>query len=64
MKVLRILFVFAFLAPFIVNAQDKENVVVDYNQPKEYVIGGVKVEGITYLREAQIVSLTGLAKEL
>lgn len=62
MKVFRILFVFAFLAPFIVNAQEKEKVVVDYNQPKEYVIGGVKVEGITYLREAQIVSLTGLAK--
>lgn len=34
--------------------------VVDYNNPKKYVVGGIEVSGIKYLSKEQIVSLTGL----
>ncbi|OJV20437.1 MAG: outer membrane protein assembly factor BamA [Bacteroidetes bacterium 41-46] len=46
-------------------AQDQNrqntNVVVDYNAPKEYIIGGLEISGIQYLGKEQILSLTGLA---
>ncbi|GAB1374588.1 POTRA domain-containing protein [Bacteroidales bacterium] len=41
--------------------QQKTNIVVDYNSPKEYVIGGLEVSGIQYLGKEQILSLTGLS---
>lgn len=37
-----------------------KGVVVDYSQPRKYIIGGVRASGINYLSEKQIVSLTGL----
>jgi len=40
--------------------QQKTNVVIDYNTPKEYIIGGLEVSGIQYLGKDQILSLTGL----
>lgn len=43
-----------------VQNQQKTSVVVDYNNPKEYVIGGLEVSGIQYLGKEQILSLTGL----
>ncbi len=43
--------------PISVFAQD-----VDYSAPKTYVIGGIKVKGIKYLSEEQILSVTGLTK--
>lgn len=63
MKLFRTIIVLALLFPFgiMLSAQEKkENIVIDYNNPKTYIIGGIKVSGINYLREEQIISLTGL----
>ncbi len=64
MKLLKLIITLAFLAPLSLNAQEekKNNFVTDYDNPKTYVIGGLKVTGINYLREEQILSLTGLRK--
>ena len=35
-------------------------VEVDYNNPKKYIVGGVKVEGTNYFSPNQISQLTGL----
>ncbi len=51
------LFLFSIIISTSVFAQD-----VDYTNPKSYVIGGVKVRGIKYLSEEQIISITGLVK--
>lgn len=40
----------------------EKEVVVDYNNPKTYTIGDIKITGVDYLREEQILSLTGLQK--
>ena len=37
-----------------------EDVVVDYNNPKKYIVGGVKVEGNHYFSPEQILQVTGL----
>ena len=47
------------LMPVVAFAQD-EDVVVDYNRPATYKVGGVTVEGNTYFSEQQIVQLTGM----
>lgn len=64
MKLFRLIIALAFLLPVCLNAQEnkKNNFVTDYDHPKTYVIGGFKVTGINYLREEQILSLTGLKK--
>ncbi|MFA5712730.1 MAG: outer membrane protein assembly factor BamA [Bacteroidales bacterium] len=36
-------------------------VVVDYNTPKKYILGGITVSGITHLNQEQMIALTGLA---
>lgn len=41
---------------------EKEDIIVDYNQPKKYIVGGVSVEGNNYFNQDQIVQLTGLQK--
>ena len=43
-------------------AQGTTDVVVDYNNPKKYIVGGVKVEGNSYFSPEQILQLTGLQK--
>ncbi|MBO5194739.1 MAG: outer membrane protein assembly factor BamA, partial [Bacteroidales bacterium] len=44
-------------------AQQKDNgIVVDYNNPEKYIVGGVDVEGNSYFSPAQIASLSGLQK--
>ena len=40
------------------------DVVVDYNNPKKYIVGGVKVEGNTYYSSDQIIQVSGLRKGL
>ena len=40
--------------------QSSADVVVDYLHPKKYVLGGIKVKGVKYLGESQILALTGL----
>ncbi|MCQ2184339.1 MAG: outer membrane protein assembly factor BamA [Bacteroidales bacterium] len=37
-----------------------QGVVVDYNRPQSYVVGGMRVEGISYFSEGQILQLTGI----
>ena len=37
-------------------------VEVDYNNPKKYIVGGVKVEGNNYFAPEQIIQITGLQK--
>lgn len=64
MKSLAVVLLVVIVAPFNkVFSQDSSIVrttIVDYNQPKDYIIGGIKVSGIKYLRLEQILSLTGL----
>ncbi len=36
------------------------DVEVDYNHPKRYVVGGVRVEGNSYFKSAQIISQAGV----
>ncbi|MEG2849306.1 MAG: hypothetical protein RR880_03635, partial [Bacteroidales bacterium] len=64
MKLFRIIIALASLLPLCLNAQEKnkDNFVTDYDNPKTYVIGGFKVTGINYLREEQVLSITGLKK--
>ena len=38
----------------------RSGIEVDYNHPREYVVGGVGVEGNNYFSESQIVQLSGL----
>ncbi len=63
MKSLAVALLVVIIAPFNkVIAQDSSIVrttVVDYNQPKDYIIGGIKVSGIKFLRPDQILSYTG-----
>ena len=55
----KILFVLAFLMPFVLKAQNN-GAVVDYSAPKSYILKGIKVEGVNYLNSDRIVALTGL----
>ena len=41
-----------------------KDVVVDYNNPKKYIVGGVKVEGNTYYSSDQILQVAGLRKDM
>lgn len=64
MKSLSLFLLLALLSPLRVFAQEnakEKNIVVDYNQPKNYIIGGIDVTGIQYLGKDQILSLTGLS---
>lgn len=45
--------------PFTSSAQNKD-VIVDYNNPKEYIIGKIRVEGNTYYEDPLIISVSGL----
>ena len=42
--------------------QSGKNVVVDYNSPKKYIVGGVSVEGREHVSEQQILQISGLQK--
>ena len=44
--------------------QAGKDVVVDYNNPKKYIVGGVKVEGNSYFSPEQILQITGLQKDM
>ncbi len=63
----RILFVLSatllLLLPRLAVAQDagvNSSVEVDYNSPKTYTVGGVRVTGIKYLGENQLLSVLGI----
>ncbi len=42
--------------------QGVEDVTVDYNNPKKYIVGGVRVEGHEYFSPEQILQITSLQK--
>ncbi len=42
--------------------QGVKNVEVDYNNPRKYVVGGVKVDGIQYFSPDQILQISALRK--
>lgn len=61
MKLFKIIIALVLLFPLGVAAQGQDNnIITDYNSPQQYTVGGIKVTGINYLREEQILSLTGL----
>ena len=41
-------------------AYSQSGIEVDYNRPRKYIVGGVKVEGNTYFTDSQIIQQTGL----
>ena len=63
MRPFKSLLILFLLLPSILKAQDvekKQPIEIDYNSPKTYIIGGIKVDGIKYLNANQIISVTGL----
>ena len=40
------------------------DVVVDYNNPKKYIVGGVRVEGNTYYSSEQILQVAGIRENM
>lgn len=50
------------LAPVAAHAQQKEDVVIDYNAPKKYFVAGVGVEGNSYTAAGRIIQISGLEK--
>ena len=61
MKYLNLFVLVALLLPATLFAQNS-NVVVDYNNPKRYILGEIKVKGVKLHSVEQIVSMTGLQK--
>ena len=41
------------------SAAVSEAVEVDYNRPKKYIVGGVRVEGVHYFNANQIIQVAG-----
>ena len=52
-------FLILFIIPFVAQAQ-QVNVQVDYEHPRKYVVGGLRVDGVKYLGTQQIIALTGI----
>ena len=44
--------------------QSGKDVVIDYNSPKKYIVGGVRVEGRQHVSEQQILQISGLQEGL
>ncbi len=64
MRISRIVYI-AFLLVMAAPAwaqQSGSNVVVDYNNPKKYIVGGARVEGTNYFSPEQILQISGLQK--
>ncbi len=59
MKLLKLFVLVAMFVPASLFAQSGD-IVVDYNNPKKYIIGGIKADGIKVISSQQILSLTGL----
>ncbi len=66
MKYKNILLVFALIALSLssfAQAQgngEKEDIVIDYNRPKTYIIGGITVSGVDYVSDRQVIALSGM----
>jgi len=64
MRVVRMIFLVVALAMAmpVFAQQSGKNVQVDYNNPKKYIVGGVRVDGNHYFAPEQIIQITGLQK--
>ena len=51
-----------FVAFGVWGQQNRDDVTIDYNKPKKYIVGGVGVEGYNYLNPDQIMQVSGLQK--
>ena len=60
MKIRRIILLAAFALTGLAARAQNDDITVDYNAPKTYVIGGVRVAGNQYVRADQIVQISGL----
>ena len=63
MKSLKIFLLIVILAPIGLRAQNtgsSKSISVDYNEPKKYVIGGVRLSGVKYNNKEDIIAQTGL----
>ena len=60
MKIRKLICLLLLLMPVMSMAQS--GIVVDYNNPKKYIVGGVGVEGNNYFAPEQILQITGLQK--
>jgi outer membrane protein insertion porin family len=66
MKSLTLFLSLLFLIPSGAAAQQRDTIntrtaVTDYNRPQTYIIGGIKVSGIKYATEIQVIGQTGLS---
>lgn len=61
MKLLKLIILAALFLPAVLFAQNSD-IVVDYNNPKKYIIGDIKVKGVKFLSPEQIISITGLQR--
>ncbi|MGM9748502.1 MAG: outer membrane protein assembly factor [Candidatus Cryptobacteroides sp.] len=41
-------------------AQKEDDIIIDYNNPKKYIVGGVSVEGNTYFAAERLINLSGI----
>ena len=48
------------LAPLAARGQEREDIIIDYNNPRKYVVAGIAVEGNTYYSDQQIITATGM----
>ena len=64
MRLYRLIFLTLFLtlSSSVWAQQSGADVTVDYNNPKKYIVGGVKLEGNEHFSPEQILQLTGLQK--
>ena len=63
MKLLKaIIFIVLFVPALALYGQNTNDIVVDYNNPKKYIIGDIKVNGAKFISAEQILSFTGLEK--
>ena len=51
---------FLLLAPLAARGQEREDIIIDYNTPRKYVVAGIAVEGNTYYSDQQVITATGM----
>lgn len=64
MKYTRIFILSIFMLLPVLGFAQNSGLEIDYNNPRTYVIGGVKVEGNTYFSDQQIIQVSGLKEGL
>ena len=48
------------LAPLAARAQEQENIIVDYNNPRKLVVAGIRVEGNSTYSDQQVITASGM----